>query len=207
MNIPSHAIIMKTSKPSKPSLASKLIRISQAEFAAMVEAHKGAAIIGLDTFTDARPLKTGNPHARIEKLSRFVGMAGVDYAQAVNRELASESNGAMPTFEAKPLRWGQWAILPDGTRSRKIITHEGGLYIAMTSTRKTRSNRKVKVQFYADGLPVDREAVAAWLPKPKPSARQAEAGIASQAAQVERRTFSLASVKRARFNGKNYIIA
>lgn len=189
------------------TLTNKLIRISQADFAAMVEAHKGAVIIGLDTFTDARPLKRGNPFAKIEKLSRFVGMAGVDYAQAVNREIAAQSNGHSPTFEAKPLQWGEWVMREDGTRSRKIITHKGNFYVAMTSTRKTRKNRKVTVQFYADGLPVDKAVIAPYLPAKSFSERQDSAGLENPSHQVERRTFALSSVKRARFNGKNYVIA
>lgn len=183
----------------------KLIPITTAALAALIESHKGSAILGLDTMTDARPRKTGNPYAKIEKLSRFVGMAGVDYAQAVNREIASESNGHLPTFEAKPLQWGEWADLGNGKRSRKLITHKGETYVALTSTRKQRAARKPRVQFYADGLPVDKATVAPYLPAPSASKRQSEVGIEG-AAQVERRTFKLSSIKRARFNGKNYVV-
>ena len=182
-----------------------LTPITSAAFAALLESHAGAVIVGVDTFTDARARKTGNPFSKVEKLSRFVGHTGIDYALAVNREIASEANGALPTFEAKPLPWGEWVMREDGTRSKKLITHKGEFYVAMTSTRKIRAKRKVKVQFYADGMPVDKADVAAWLPAPSTSNRQAEMGVA-KGKQVERRTFKLSSFKRVRFNGKNYVV-
>jgi len=170
----------------------------------MLENHKGMAIVGIDALTDARAKKTGNPFAKVEKLSRFVGFIGMDYERSVNREL--ETQGKEASFESKPLPWGEWMKCEDGKISRKIITHKGKLYFAATSNRKIRSKRKANVQFYADGLPVEKEAVAAFLPVKKTSTRQSEAGLEEGAVQVERRSFAFSSVKRIRFNGKNYAI-
>lgn len=170
----------------------------------MLENQKGNVIVGIDALTNARAKKTGNPFQKVEKLSRFVGFVGMDYQKAVNKEL--QGTGERADFEAKPLQWGEWRMKEDGKPSRKIITHKGGLYVATTTSRKIRKNRKPKVQFYADGLPVDKKEIADFLPKKSPSKRQVEAGLDHPETHVERRTFSLASIKRARMNGKNYAI-
>jgi len=187
-----------------PSLAMKTLKITESQLAEMLENHKGLAIVGIDALTDARARKTGNPFEKVEKLSRFVGFVGMDYSRAVNREL--ESQGRETSFEAKPLQWGEWMKDKDGKISRKIITHKGKLYFATTSNRKIRLKKKVKVQFYADGLPVDKETIAAFLPAKRVSERQSDAGLEDGSVQVERRTFAFSSAKRIRFNGKNYSI-
>ena len=170
----------------------------------MLENHKGAAIVGIDALTNARAKKTGNPYEKVEKLSRFVGFVGMDYAKAVNEEL--ESQGQESTFKSKPLQWGEWLKDEKGKPSKKIITHKGRLYFATTSNRKIRAKRKVKVQFYADGFPVEKDVVSDFLPVKKTSARQESAGIKEGERQIQRRTFAISSAKRIRFNGKNYAI-
>jgi len=93
--------------------------LTYSQFIAKLNAHAGAAIVGLNAHTDTKALKTNNPfpNAQIFKRVRAVGFVGADYEKSVQRE--GERQGADASgFVADKLPWGQWHL------PGKVIEHK-----------------------------------------------------------------------------------
>ena len=83
--------------------------------------------------------------ANIEKLSEFVGRVGISF----------ENLAANEGREVGPLPWGVWGEYP------YTIEHKGNTYLRVY--QGTSKNNVPHVQFFRNGQPVEREAIAAEL--------------------------------------------
>ena len=173
--------------------------LTHSQLFSAVTSRAGMTFIGIDSLSDARALKNGNPFSEktILKQSRFVGHVGASYENAVIREAAKQ--GIASDFESAPLPWGSWEI------PNKIISHKGERYLRTQTIAKVRKTRPAVVK-YRDitGKFLSYNEVEPFLPKPSFSALQSAEGLASEVEQVHIRTFKFSSLLRVRINGKTY---
>lgn len=158
--------------------------ITHTQFAAMLGARKGAIILGIVSNTDAKALKTGNPHSEIRKVTRQTVVTGANYQAAV------EKQGGQG-FKAGAMTYGDF-IVPD-----KVLRGPKGDLQLRTVARNPR--KPSSVIFIADGLPKKKEEIEAFLPKRKESAKQAAAGVTGKK-QVMVRNFSFDNIEQVRVN-------
>lgn len=167
--------------------------LTHSAFIQALASHSGAAFVGLDTLTDSRARKTGNPFGTIYKQARFVGTIGADYGAALNRE----TNGA--AFEVAPLPWGEWYT------PGKVISHKGGFYLRTQTIGKQRKARPAVVKYRdASGKFLSRKDVAPFIPAPSHSVKQEAVGLSDSTVQVQPRNFAFDSILRVRFNGQTF---
>lgn len=173
--------------------------ITQSKLIQVLVSRAGTTFVGIDSLTDARAKKTGNPFPEktILKQSRFVGTIGADYGSAVNRELVKQ--GAAGEFEAQALPWGEWE------HAGKVIIHKGERYLRTQTIGKQRKARPAVVKYRdVSGKFLSRAEVAPFLPAVSNSARQEESGLTETEVQVQPRTFKLSSLLRVRLNGRTF---
>lgn len=154
----------------------------------------GTTFIGIDSLTDSKARKTGNPFPEkiILKQSRFVGTIGADYQAAVQRESGSD-------FQAQSLPWGEWET------PGKVIVHKGERYIRTQTIGKQRKSRPAVVKYRdVTGKFLSKEAVAPFLPPVSFSSRQEDVGLTDSTVQVQPRTFKLSSLLRVRVGGETF---
>jgi hypothetical protein len=161
-------------------------QITHNELAAILGARKGAVILGIISNTDAKALKTGNPHAEIRKVTRQTVVTGADYQAAV------EKQGGQG-FKAEGMSYGEFVI------EKKVIRGPKGDLQLRTVARNPR--KPSSVVFLADGKPVEKREIEAFLPKRKGSAKQAAAGVVGKK-QVIVRNFSFDNIEQVRLGGE-----
>ena len=157
----------------------------------------GATFVCIESLTDAKLLKTGNPLGQVFKKSRAVAMVGARYEASVNRQLEARNDTA--DFKADSLPWGAWLI------PNKVITHKGEFYLRTQTTFGQRRVRPAKVRYVnAEGRFLSRETVAPFLPKASHSVKQEQAGAygLAEKTQVEVRTTKFSNIMRLRLNGE-----
>jgi len=178
--------------------------ITQSQFVALLDAIKGATIIGIEAQTDTGARKTGNPYkdCLILKKTRLAAMVGASYERAVNSELLSTGAGS-PEFKSAGLPSWAESLIPG-----KVVRHKtnGTLYIATLSRPGSRKVSPVKILGYfdADGSPISRESAESLITPKKESAKQASAGLDWKAAQVWFNYYKLESLLKVRVAGINY---
>lgn len=168
--------------------------ITHTQLVAAIVAKSGTTFIGINSLTDAKAKKTGNPFPEktILKQSRFVGTIGADYQAAVQRESGSD-------FQAQSLPWGKWET------KGKIIVHKGERYVRTQTIGKQRKARPAVVKYRdVTGKFLSKNEVAPFLPPVSFSSRQEDVGLTSEAVQVQPRTFKLSSLLRVRMNGRTF---
>lgn len=173
--------------------------ITHSQLVSAVTARAGMTFIGIDSLTDAKALKTGNPFPEktILKKSCFVGHVGASYGNAVIREAAKE--GFASDFEPEALPWGEWEVI------NKVIIHKGERYLRTQTIGKVRRTRPAVVKYRdVTGKFLSRDQVKDFLPKVSVSARQTEEGLIGEKAQVQVRSFKFSSLLRVRVGGKTY---
>lgn len=164
--------------------------ITRSELVRAIEARKGAEIIRIYAETDARLLKTGNPNPGARKRTVVSAMVGTRYAENIRKLDGGES------FEVSPRQWGE--ARPSG----KVVDHKGKVYLTIRTTGKARKVNKATVSFVAEsGDPLAFEAVRAFLPKRKESAKQAALGIEA-GRQVEQRDFAVENIRAVKMRGE-----
>lgn len=84
-------------------------------------------------------------HLCLEKVSRAVIRAGVDYANL------AENEGK----EIGPLPWGEWVDFP------RILQHKGELYLRLYPSKSP--NHRVESQYYVNGNEIDRATFLSYL--------------------------------------------
>lgn len=161
-------------------------QLTHNQFKNLLSARKGALILGIVANTDAKALKTGNPHAEIRKVTRQTVVTGADYQKAVEKQ-GGEG------FKAEGRTYGETVV------DRKVILGPKGDFQLVTVARNPRKPQSVV--FLADGQPKTYDDVKGFLPKKKESVKQAAAGVVGKK-QVMVRNFSFDSIEQVRVNGE-----
>ena len=158
---------------------------------------KGAAIVGIEALTDAKPLKTGNPFDGILKHVRAVGFVGADYGKAVQREGERQGAEKAAEFVAESRPWGEWLI------PLKVATHKGEFYLRTQSTPGQRRKQPARLLCYRDnkGQFLSPDAVKPFLPKKAESKKQAESGLAEK---IDVREYKFSSIRKVRIGGETF---
>ena len=172
--------------------------LTHTQFFEIIKGTQGAAIVGLEAITDAKPLKTGNPFNGINKHVRAVGFVGANYGEAVKRE--GERQGAdASAFVASPRPYGEWLV------PNKVATHKGELYLRTQSTPNQRRKQPARLLAYRDnsGKFLSKDEVKPFLPKKTESAKQAAAGLVGK---VDVREYKFSSIRKVRVNGETFAL-
>ena len=134
-------------------------------------------------------------------VSAITSMSGVqvnaNYENAVNNRLP-KGDGNGERFVAESLPWGEWLV------PNKVITHKGKYYLRLYVTKSV----KKETSYYFDGVKADYFSnlnIAAEIRENKPSARQAEVGIAVED-MVKPFTICADNVSEMTLNGVTYNI-
>jgi len=178
--------------------------ISQEKFVALLEALKGATVIGIEAKTDTGARKTDNPYPEklILKKTRLAAMLGANYERAVNSELLSTGAGA-PEFKSAGLPLWAESVIPG-----KVVRHKtnGTLYITTLSRPGSRKVSPVKLLGYFDkfGNPIAKPDAEKLITPKKESAKQASAGLDGKEKQVRYNLYKLESLLKVRVSGINY---
>lgn len=172
--------------------------LTHTQFIKIIQNTQGAAIVGIEAITDAKPLKTGNPFNGINKHVRAVGFVGANYGEAVKRE--GERQGAdASAFVASPRPYGEWLV------PNKVATHKGELYLRTQSTPNQRRKQPARLLAYRDnsGKFLSKDEVKPFLPKKTESAKQAAAGLVGK---VDVREYKFSSIRKVRVNGQTFAL-
>lgn len=175
-------------------------KITYSKLVEHLRAVRGMAIVGLETATDARLLKTDNPfELPVFKHSRLVAHVGADYGLAVNNE-ALRQDGS-PAFEAGALPKGRNWFVP----GKVLISDDRSkLYLRTQSTPGKRARQANRILGFTDanGTPVSREIVAKFTPIKKESAKQQDATGIVKTIHVNDYLFT--SIRKIRIAGNTY---
>jgi hypothetical protein len=172
--------------------------ITPAELVEKIKAINGNVFVTLETITDAKAKKTGNPFGTILKQSIAHVAIGHNYQNAVNAQGKREENENAGEFVAQPLPWGEWLV------PNRLIGHKGEIYVRTQTNPSVRFGRPAKVQYRdTEGKFLSREAVKPHLPVKAESARQAAFG---NEGKIEVRTLKLSSIRRIRIAGETLTV-
>lgn len=186
--------------------------LTHSQFVNILNAHAGAAIVGIEALTDAKALKKNRdtkepntfPAQTILKHVRAVGFVGADYEKAVQREGARQGAEAASGFEAESLPWGEWHT------PGKVISHKGGFYLRTQTTPGQRERQAARLIGYRDtqGRFLSRDEVKPFLPAPSVSRKQEAVGVGEGDAkrQIMVRTYAFSSIRKVRVNGKTFAL-
>lgn len=163
---------------------------------------RGATTVQVHTRTEADLLRTGNPFPKgsVFKVSSFGVLTGRDYAAAVNRGL--EKEGELPTFQAGKTWHCHYLNLNTIVRNRRDDSPSPKLYAMLPLNKR---NAPTVAFEDAEGNPIEREAIAPWIPAKKESAKQAAAGLTG-AKQVEVRTVAFENIIGITVNGETRLV-
>lgn len=186
-------------------------KLTHSQFIGLLNAHAGAAIVGIEALTDAKALAKRKdtlapnpfPERTVLKHIRAVGFVGADYGAAVVRE--GERQGAdASSFVADKLPWGEWHT------PGKVISHKGGYYLRTQTTPGQRERQAAKLLGYRDaqGRFLAHDDVKPFLPAPTVSRKQTAVGVGEGDAkrQVMVRTYAFDSIRKVRVNGKTFAL-
>lgn len=173
--------------------------LTHSQFVKIIENTQGAAIVGIEAITDAKPLKTGNPFNGINKQVRAVGFVGANYGEAVKREGERQGAEKAADFVASSRPYGKWLI------PNKVATHNGELYLRTQSTPNQRRKQPARLLAYRDneGKFLSRDEVKPFLPKKTESAKQSAAGLVGK---VDVREYKFSSIRKVRMNGQTFAL-
>jgi len=154
----------------------------------------GNTFLQVQTDTDPRMRKTGNPYLGARKLSSFNVSFGASYGNAVNRQADREDNHNPDSFKPEPLPWGEWVSGLEG----KVLTHKGETYL-----RFQINEAKPNVVYVMEGVEIPVENLQPYLTKRSPSRRQKEHGNQKE---VQVRAVKVASILGFTLNGEHYVV-
>ncbi len=173
--------------------------LTQSQLVAIIAGSPGVVMLGLQTLTDTKARKTGNPFGQIFKRTKLGAVVGADYQKSVEREAGRQGADASE-FEAEKLPWGEWVKGLEG----KVIQHKGELFLRTQSTPGQRAAIPAHLLGYFDatGKELAKESVAPFIKEAGESAKQQdEAGLDST---IWVRTYKLSSVEQVTINGEVY---
>lgn len=165
--------------------------ITRTELIRRIESRKGAEAIRIYAETDARLLKTGNPHPLTRKRHVASVLLGTRYAENINKLLPE---GVTP-FVVSPRKWGE------KRESGKVVDHKGKVYLIIRSTGLSRKANKKFVEYVENGEKIEFEKIRPFFPANNGSAKQAEKGI-EKSRQVEERDFSIENILAVKMRGE-----
>jgi hypothetical protein len=170
--------------------------LTQKQLLERLKNSQGTVIVGIEAITDARANKTGNPHGKILKHVRAVGIVGADYQTSVNNE-ALRQNGK-PVFKAEKLPWGEWLV------NGKVIQHNGRLYMRTQCTPGQRRKQPAKVLSYRDenGKFISKDEAMKFVPVRQESTKQQNKTGIEKTLWVS--TYAFDSIKKVRIGGQTY---
>jgi len=163
-------------------------QITKEQAAALLMQLKGNQYITLHTRTDARALKTGNPHKMIEKLAKTQVQSGFKYKNSLDNQAKREGVEALPVQERT---WGE------RIENTPLVFYKGKFYLE-TKPEKVLED----VTYLADGKEVAKESIERFLPKKKK-------GTSTQANLKKKilvRDYAISSIKKMTHNGETYEI-
>jgi hypothetical protein len=125
---------------------------------------KGCTPVTITAATDARLLKTNNPHGSVTKIARVNGMIGWDFSNSVNNQRAREGQVKLD-FKAEKRAWGNHA-------GPSLVEYDGNFDSPFYVRLKVQRVLDVRYVRDADGAFLTREDVALWLPKKKKKSKK-----------------------------------
>ena len=138
-----------------------------------------------------KKLKGGQKNEYYGRASSITSMSGVqinaNYENAVNNRIDGDEK-----FVAEKLPWGEWLV------PNKVIVHKGKHYLRLYVTKSV----KKTTSYYLDGEKTDIN-IGNEIRESKPSARQAEVGIAAED-MVKPFTICADNVSSMTLNGVTY---
>lgn len=167
--------------------------LTHSQFAQLLAQKKGAVILSIVADTDARALKTGNPHKEIRKVTYTRVVSGAKYQDAVDRQ------GAVG-FKSEGLPYGEFA---SKELSNKVIKTDSGKLQLRTVGRNPQ--KPIRVQYIVDGVPVEYETIKQFLPAPKESKKQALSGVRGKR-QVMVRNYDFPNILKVTYAGTEYTL-
>jgi len=167
--------------------------LTHSQFAQLLAQKKGTVILSIVADTDARPLKTGNPHKEIRKVTYTRVVSGAKYQSAVDKQ------GAVG-FKAEGLPYGSFA---NEQLTNKVIVTDSGKMQLRTVGRNPQ--KPIRVQYVADGVPVEYEAIKQYLPANKGSLKQALSGVTGKR-QVMVRNYDFPNILKVKYAGVEYTL-
>lgn len=167
--------------------------LTHSQFAQLLAQKKGAVILSIVADTDARALKTNNPHREIRKLTYTRVVSGAKYQDAVDRQ------GAVG-FKAEGLPYGSFA---NEQLTNKVIVTDSGKLQLRTQYRNAR--KPIRVQYIADGVPVEYETIKQFLPPEKVSRKQERAGVTGKR-QVLVKNYDFPNILKVKYAGIEYTL-
>lgn len=173
------------------SLVMQANTITRSKLIEAIENRRGAEAIRIFAETDARLLKTGNPHASARKRTVASVLLGTRYEE----NIAKMGVDFVPSSRA----WGE------KRKSGKIVDHKGKVYLIIRSTEKSRKANKKFVEFVDNGEKIDFETIRPFFPINKGSAKQAALGI-EKSRQVEERDFSIENILAVKMRGEFFTV-
>jgi len=165
-------------------------KLTHSEFSEMLANRKGAIILSIKANTDARLLKTGNPHGEVRKETYTRVVTGANYEDAVKRQ-GGEG------FKAAELPYGEFEI------KNKIIKTDDGKLQLRTQARNPRPPISVRFIRQADMVELAQELVRPYMQKKSESKRQAAVGVKGKK-QVKIRNFDLDNIKEVAIKGERF---
>ena len=136
--------------------------ITHSQFASLLAAKRGAVILSIVANTDARLLKTGNPHRDARKVTYTRVVSGADYEASVQRQ-----GGA--GFKSESLPYGKFLV------ENKVIQTKDGKLQLRTVARNPQP--PISVKYFDDGKEVPFQSIQGFLPSKYESKRQAVVGV------------------------------
>lgn len=122
---------------------------------------RGCTAATITAATDARLLKTGNPHGTVTKIARVNGMIGWSYGNSVNNQRAREGQVKLD-FQPLPRKWG------DRIKGTPLVEYKGNFYLEF-KVQKVLDIRYVRDR---DGQVLTYAEFAPWVPVRNQSKRQ-----------------------------------
>ena len=151
---------------------------------------KGAKILSVVYTSDVKALKTGNPYKTIRKVSKINAMINYHYEDGVKRRLAAE--GKNPEDFQSGSSWHSPVIIDGKMTAFCKHNKTGAEYLRLML------NRVISTQYFADGKPVDKSEIEAFLPKKSSYSNQ---GLDNTMKVI---TLGLDNVLEITVNGKTY---
>mgnify|MGYP000909619312 CR=1 FL=1 len=193
--------------------------ISHSELLSLLQSKqgKGTFAVSLETVTDARALKTGNPYKgkKIFKKSKFATILGANYERAVQREGGRQGEEAAADFVASALpKDRDWQVPGLVLYS---VKNPGVLYLRTQSTPGQRNLATARVDYIdVDGNEISREKAEKFLPVRSASIAQLAAGVGetalvngegAESGQIQVNDFKFSSIRSITIDGEQIQIS
>lgn len=177
------------------------MNITHSQLIELVKSNKGAIALCVESVTDSKARKTGNPFGLIMKRARSSALCGVDYEAAVNRSLANQ--GDAPVFTSESIWNGKGRyVVPN-----KIVEHieTKRLYLAMQASDAQYEAFPAKVSYETTtGEEIPYDKAEPFLPEKKRSVKQEAYGLENNQRNV--RMYALDSITAIHYKGQTLTV-